>query len=89
MFNMGYEYNSNYKIELVNMIFYDMCDCLCDGLYYDDSEMVDGVEEFCCLDIIFEECEMVLLQLKGMYNFFQLGNGVFFDWYVGMSCVLC
>lgn len=41
------------------------------------------------MDIIFEECEMVFLQFKGMYNFFNLLDGVFFDWYVGISCVFC
>ena len=85
MFNMGYEYNSNHKIELVNMILHDMRDRLRDGSYYDDSETVEGVEEFRRLDIIFEEREMVSSQLKGTHNFLQLGNGVFFDWYAGTS----
>ncbi|MEC8747178.1 MAG: TonB-dependent receptor, partial [Pseudomonadota bacterium] len=85
MFNVGYEYNSNHKVELVNMILHDMRDRVRDGYYFDESESNPGVEEFRRMDIIFEEREMVSSQLKGTHNFLNLLDGVFFDWYVGTS----
>ncbi|NVK54522.1 MAG: TonB-dependent receptor plug domain-containing protein [Alteromonadaceae bacterium] len=85
MFNVGYELNSNHKVELVNMILHDMRDRLRDGSYFDDSESVPGVEEFRRMDIIFEEREMVSSQLKGTHNFLDLLGGVYFDWYAGTS----
>ncbi|MDC8829997.1 TonB-dependent receptor domain-containing protein [Alteromonas gilva] len=85
MFNVGYELNSNHKVELVNMILHDMRDRLRDGSYFDDSESVPGVEEFTRIDIIFEEREMVSSQLKGTHNFLDLLGGVYFDWYAGTS----
>ncbi|CAD5291053.1 TonB-dependent receptor [Alteromonas sp. 38] len=85
MFNVGYELNSNHKIELVNMMLHDMRDRLRDGEYFDDSETTVGVEEFSRMDIIFEEREMVSSQLKGTHNFLDIANGVFFDWYAGTS----
>ncbi|MEW9799580.1 TonB-dependent receptor domain-containing protein [Alteromonas sp. CYL-A6] len=85
MLNVGYEYNSNHKVELVNMILHDMRDRLRDGYYYDDSETVPGREEFRRMDVIFEEREMVSTQLKGTHNFLDFMNGMYVDWYVGTA----
>lgn len=85
MFNVGYEYNSNHKVELVNMMLHDMRDRLRDGYYFDDSETVPGREEFRRMDIIFEEREMVSTQLKGTHNFLNFMNGLYLDWYVGTA----
>ncbi|WJG08766.1 TonB-dependent receptor [Aliiglaciecola sp. LCG003] len=84
MFNVGYEYDSNNKIELVNMILHDMRDRVRYRDYFDANESEEGVTELSRLDIIFEEREMVSSQLKGTHNLPNWWNS-YFDWYAGTS----
>lgn len=58
IFNIGYEFNLNYKIEMINIVLYDMCDCVCNCNFYDVNEIEEGVCDFCCVDVVYEECEM-------------------------------
>ncbi|WP_172449416.1 TonB-dependent receptor domain-containing protein [Bowmanella denitrificans] len=84
MFNVGYEFNNNHKVELTNMILHDMRDRVRNRDYFDANESEEGETELRRLDIIFEEREMITSQLKGTHNFPWL-NFAYLDWYVGTS----
>jgi len=84
MFNIGYKYNQNHKVELVNMMLHDMRDRLRNRSFFDANESEEGVTELSRLDIIFEEREMVSSQLKGMHNFPEFKHS-YLDWYLGTS----
>lgn len=84
MFNVGYEYNSNHKIELTNVILHDMNDRVRVRDFVDVNETIFGTRELQRVDMLFEERRMTSNQIKGTHNFPEL-NFLYFDWYAGTS----
>ncbi|GAB3028323.1 TonB-dependent receptor domain-containing protein [Bowmanella dokdonensis] len=84
MFNIGYEYNNNHKIELTNIILHDMSDELRNRLFTDVNETETGKTELRRVDLQYEERRMTTSQIKGTHNFPEL-NFAYLDWYAGTS----
>ncbi len=84
MFNVGYEYNSNHKLELTNVILHDMNDRVRVRDFVDVNETIFGTRELSRVDMLFEERRMTSNQIKGTHNFPEL-NFLYFDWYAGTS----
>lgn len=84
MFNFGYEYNNNHKIELVNIALHDMSDRVRNRAFIDDNETEEGQLALRKVDILFEEREMYSTQLKGQHTFPKM-NFAAVDWYYGKS----
>ncbi|MAD03736.1 MAG: TonB-dependent receptor [Pseudoalteromonas sp.] len=83
-FNIGYEFNSNHKIELTNIALHDMRDRVRNRNFYDANETEEGVRDLRRVDVVYEEREMFSSQLKGTHNFIDFNN-LFVDWYAGTS----
>ncbi len=84
MFNVGYEYNSNHRLELTNVILHDMNDRVRVRDFVDVNETIFGVRELQRVDMLFEERRMTSSQIEGTHNFPEL-NFLYFDWYAGTS----
>ena len=84
MFNVGYEYNSNHRLELTNVILHDMNDRVRVRDFVDVNETIFGTRELERVDMLFEERRMTSSQIKGTHNFPEL-NFMYFDWYAGTS----
>ena len=84
MFNIGYEYNSNHRFELTNILLNDMRDRVRVRDFIDVNETTFGERELERVDMLFEERRMNANQIKGTHNFPEL-NFVAFDWYAGSS----
>jgi outer membrane receptor protein involved in Fe transport len=84
MFNVGYKYDNNHRIDINNVILHDMRDRVRVRDFIDVNETVFGETELSRLDVLFEERRMTSSQIKGTHNFPQLKNA-FFDWYAGSS----
>ncbi|WP_395344854.1 TonB-dependent receptor domain-containing protein [Ningiella sp. W23] len=84
MFNVGYEYDSNNRIEITNVLLHDMRDRVRVRDFVDVNETVFGDTEFTRVDMLFEERRMNSNQIKGTHNFPKLAN-TYFDWYYGTS----
>lgn len=84
MLNFGYEFNTNHKLSLNNVILHDMSDRLRVRDFTDVNETVAGTREFERIDIVYEERRMSSTQLKGEHTFPEF-NFATFDWYVGSS----
>lgn len=84
MFNVGYEYNSNHRLELTNVILHDMNDRVRVRDFVDVNETIFGTRELARVDMLFEERRMTSSQIKGTHNFPEL-NFLYFDWYAGTS----
>jgi hypothetical protein len=82
--NLGYEFNSNHKVELTNIALHDMRDRVRNREFYDANETEAGVRDLRRVDVVYEEREMFSTQLKGTHNVINVNN-LFFDWYVGTS----
>ncbi len=82
--NLGYEFNSNHKVELTNIALHDMRDRVRDRNFYDANESEEGTRELRRVDVVYEEREMFSSQLKGTHNFIEYNN-LFVDWYAGTS----
>ncbi len=84
MLNFGYEYNTNHRVEITNLILHDMRDRVRVREYVDVNETQFGQEEYERVDVLFEERRMTSNQIKGTHNFPEFKNS-YFDWYVGTS----
>ena len=84
MFNVGYEYNSNHRFELTNILLHDMRDRVRVRDFIDVNETILGERELQRVDMLFEERRMNSNQIKGTHNFPEL-NFLAFDWYAGTS----
>ncbi len=84
MFNVGYEYDANNRIEITNVILHDMRDRIRVRDFIDVNETLFGERELQRIDMLFEERRMTSNQIKGIHNFPKFHN-TFFDWYVGTS----
>lgn len=84
MFNIGYEYNNNHKLEITNIILHDMRDRVRVRDFIDVNETVFGERELSRVDMLFEERRMTSNQIKGTHNFPEYKNA-YFDWYAGSS----
>lgn len=84
MFNVGYEYDSNHRIDISNLILHDMRDRVRVRDFIDVNETILGDREFSRVDMLFEERRMTSNQIKGMHNFPEFDN-TYFDWYYGTS----
>lgn len=84
MFNAGYEYNSNHRIDITNIILHDMRDRVRVRDFFDANETEFGERELSRVDMLFEERRMSSNQVKGTHNFPEFRN-TYFDWYYGTS----
>jgi TonB-dependent receptor len=84
MFNVGYEYNSNHRVDVTNIILHDMRDRVRVRDFVDANETEFGERELVRVDMLFEERRMTSNQIKGTHNFPELEN-TYFDWYYGTS----
>ena len=82
--NLGYEFNSNHKVELKNIALHDMRDRVRNRDFYDANETEEGVRDLRRVDVSYEEREMFSSQIKGTHNFVDF-NSLFVDWYAGTS----
>ena len=84
MLNFGYEYNSNHRFEVTNVILHDMRDRVRVRDFIDVNETLFGERELSRVDMLFEERRMTSSQIKGIHNLPALKNS-YFDWYAGTS----
>lgn len=84
MFNVGFKYNSDHRIELTNVILHDMSDRVRNRSFIDVNETAVGEKEFSRVDVLFEERRMTSNQIKGTHNFTEY-NQLYLDWYAGTS----
>lgn len=84
MFNIGFQYNKNHKFELNNIFLHDTRDRYRDRLRESTNTIQELDEQLRVIDIIYEEREMVVSQLKGIHNFPEYWNAGF-DWYYSES----
>ncbi|MFC4700400.1 outer membrane beta-barrel protein [Glaciecola siphonariae] len=84
MFNVGYKYNNNHRIDITNVLLHDMRDRVRVRDFVDVNETIFGTTELSRIDMLFEERRMNSNQIKGTHNFPQLEN-TYFDWYYGTS----
>lgn len=84
MFNIGYEFNSNHRIDISNIILHDMSDRVRVRDFIDVNETNFGSRELQRVDMLFEERRMNSNQIKGTHNFPEL-NFLYLDWYAGSS----
>lgn len=84
MFNVGFKYDSNHRIDISNMILHDMRDRLRNREFIDVNETLFNERELQRIDILFEERRMTSSQIKGTHNFIEW-NQLYLDWYAGSS----
>lgn len=84
MFNVGFRYDSNHRFELNNMILHDARDRLRDRLRESTNTIAEAAEQQRVVDVIYEEREMFVSQLKGIHNFPDYWN-LGADWYYSES----
>jgi len=84
MLNLGWEINSNHRIDMTNLILHDMSDRVRVREFIDINETVFGETELQRVDMLFEERRMNSNQIKGTHNFPEL-NFLYLDWYAGTS----
>lgn len=84
MFNVGYEYNSNHRIDITNVLLHDMRDRVRVRDFVDANETIFGTTELSRIDMLFEERRMNANQIRGTHNLPQFNN-TYFDWYYGTS----
>lgn len=84
MFNVGYKFDNNHRLDLTNVILHDMRDRVRVRDYIDVNETLVGERELSRVDMLFEERRMTSSQIKGTHNFPQIYN-TYFDWYAGSS----
>ncbi len=84
MLNIGFEYNSNHRLELNNIFLHDTRDRFRDRLRESTNTIQEESEQLRVIDIIYEEREMKVSQLKGIHNFPEY-NFLGFDWYYSES----
>jgi hypothetical protein len=84
MFNVGYKYNANHRIEITNILLHDMRDRVRVRDFVDSNETEFGERELSRVDMLFEERRMSSNQIKGIHNFPEFEN-TYFDWYLGTS----
>lgn len=84
MFNVGYKYNANHRIDITNILLHDMRDRVRVRDFVDANETEFGERELSRVDMLFEERRMNANQIKGTHNFPEIEN-TYFDWYYGTS----
>lgn len=84
MLNFGYEFNSNHRIDVTNLILNDMRDRVRVRDFIDINETEFGETELERVDMLFEERRMTASQIKGTHNFPEL-NFLYLDWYASSS----
>lgn len=84
MLNIGFEYNKNHKFELNNIFLHDTRDRFRDRLRESTNTIQEENEQLRAIDILYEEREMKVGQLKGLH-FFPEYQGIGFDWYYSES----
>lgn len=84
MFNVGFKYNSDHRVELTNVILHDMSDRLRFREFIDVNETEFGERELTRVDVLYEERRMTSSQIKGTHNFVEY-NQLYLDWYAGSS----
>lgn len=84
MLNIGFQYNNDHKFELNNVFLHDTRDRFRDRLRESTNTIGDNEEQLRVVDIIYEEREMVVSQLKGAHNLPDYWNAGF-DWYYSES----
>jgi TonB-dependent receptor len=84
MLNIGFQYNKNHKFELNNVFLHDTRDRFRDRLRESTNTIDDNEEHLRVVDIVYEEREMAVSQLKGTHNLPDYWNAGF-DWYYSES----
>lgn len=84
MLNFGFEYKKHHKVEFNNIFLHDTRDRYRDRLRESTNTIQEDNEQLRVIDVLYEEREMKVGQIKGTH-FFPEYEQVGFDWYYSES----
>jgi len=79
MFNVGFEYQKNHRLDVSSLILHDTVDEIKDKLGNTNNVLLSDGLRVRDTEVIYEEREMIANQIRGTHNFPELGF-LGFDW---------
>lgn len=73
MFNVGFEYQNNHRLDLSSLILHDTVDEIRDKLGNTNNVLISDGLRVRDTEVIYEEREMIANQIRGTHNFPELG----------------